>query len=74
MNGPLQSSGDTPPLTIGVAEVSHHLGVTPETIRRRARDGRFPEPDFRDGGRLRWVRTRFFAWLEGQEGQTEDVA
>jgi excisionase family DNA binding protein len=49
-------------VTFSARSVARMLGVTPRTVRRLARDGRFPRP-LRVGRQFRWPQDRIEAWL-----------
>lgn len=60
------------PLTLTIKDVATHLRVSRvATVRDMIGRGELPSPDFRVGGRPRWVRSHLIAWLDclSQGGQ-----
>ncbi len=64
----LQSKADhIPPdlMRLDIHEVSRIVGRSPSSLREMRREGRFPEPDYRDGPRcVRWSAGLVRRWLE----------
>lgn len=60
------------PITLSLQDVAKHIRVSRvATVRDMIKRGELPKPDFRVGGRPRWIRARFIDALEERARATK---